>query len=468
MVPLIVTGYSFATIALTLFTGVAGNKRCYGDEALPMNYWTLLRNGRERDETIPRRNSRFRLSLRMPPRFRARLSAIGLCLLPMMAGAPCAARTVKVSTYPQLEAACRSALPGDTILLAPGVYTITGATGIDIVSQPGPIVVKGETGNPADVIVEGRGQDDEAVQMVFDLTDSPRWTFQDFTTRRSYFHGFKFNGSSSDCLLKHVVMRDHGESGVKGTNNSALHRNPDRLTVEGCDIGFSTTRGGSRSVVEGIDGVGVNGWVVRGNRFVNVTDRNGLAYGVFTKGNASGTIIEGNRFENCDVGPSFGGGGTGAPYFRDNDRKYEHSDGIIRNNVIIRSKDAGIYINKGRNCKIYNNTLFECGLSIQLRFPESSGWVRNNLVKPSARNPGEPPVRARDGASGLAEEANRLATDADFLKPVGADSQIDVHLRAGSPAIGAGKSVGMDVTVDFDGDARPAGKPPDVGAYEHR
>jgi parallel beta-helix repeat protein len=391
-----------------------------------------------------------------------------LCLLVASVAEPCLARTVKVSSYPQLAAACRSGLPGDTILLAPGVYTITEASRIDITNRPGPVVVKGATGVSGDVIVEGRGQDDEAVQMVFDLTDSPHWTFQDLTTRNSYYHGFKFNGGSSDCVLRHVVMRDHGESGVKGTSNPALGRYPDRLRVEGCDIGFSSLRGGTRSVVEGIDGVGVNGWIVRGSRFVNVTHQGSVAYGVFTKGNSSDTIIESCRFENCDIGASFGGGGTGAPYFRDNDRQYEHRGGIIRNNVIVRSKDAGVYINKGKECKIYNNTLFECGLSIQLRFPESSGWVRNNLVKPSARNSDEPAVRARDGATLLANEANLIATNADFMKPTGEDTQIDVDLRPGSSAIDAGTPVGTDVPTDLDGGRRPFGKAIDIGAYERR
>lgn len=403
----------------------------------------------------------------MPIKVVPSLRSLLLCLLALAAGQQSLARNVKVSTYAQLSAACRSALPGDIITLAPGVYTIAGTSRIEIVGRPGPIVVRGATGNPADVIVEGRGQDDESVQMVFDLTDSPRWTFQDLTTRNSYYHGFKFNGSSSDCVLRHVVMRDHGESGVKGTSNPALGRYPDRLRVEGCDIGFSTARGGTRSVVEGIDGVGVNAWVVRGSRFVNVSHQGSVAYGVFTKGNSSDTLIDGNRFENCDIGASFGGGGTGAPYFRDNDRQYEHRGGIIQNNVFIRCKDAGIYVNKGRDCKIYHNTLFECSLSIQLRFVESSGRVCNNLVKPSARNAGEPPLRARDGATVLADTANRIATDADFVKPAGDNSQVDVHLRPGSPAINAGVA-GLGVATDMDGDRRPAGKAPDIGADERR
>ena len=392
-----------------------------------------------------------------------------VALAAWLIAAPCrAARTVKVATYPELRAACQSARPGDTIVLAPGVYTITGASRIAISNRPGPVLVKGATGDPADVIVEGQGQDSEAVQMVFDLDDSPRWTFEALTTRNSFYHGFKFNGGSTDCVLRRVVMRDHGESGVKGTSDPAAGRYPDRLRVERCDIGFTTERGGTRSVVEGIDGVGVKGWVIRDSRFVNVLHNGGTAYAVFTKGNSSDTVIENNRFENCFIGASFGGGGTGAPYFRDNDREYEHRGGVIRNNVFVRCRDAAVYVNKGKDCKVYHNTLFECVLTIQIRYPQSSGWVRNNLVRPAPTNAGEPAVRLRDGATLLANEANRLTADgADFVNPAGKDAQIDVHLRPGSPAIDTGTNVvAPDAPVDFDGKPRPAGKGFDVGAYE--
>jgi hypothetical protein len=150
--------------------------------------------------------------------------------------------------------------------------------------------------------------------MVFDLTDSPRWTFEGLTTRQHYYHGFKFNGSSTDCVLRNIRMRDHGESGVKGTSEPAAGVYPDRLRVERCDIGFSTSRGGTRSVVEGIDGVGVNGMGRSKQPALSMSCIPAASpTGVFTKGNSSDTIIENNRFENCDIGASFGGGGTGAP-----------------------------------------------------------------------------------------------------------------------------------------------------------
>jgi hypothetical protein len=255
---------------------------------------------------------------------------------------PCFAREVKVSNYSDLRAACQNAQPDDIIILAPGVYTITAASRIMISNRPGPVTVRGATKNANDVVVQGAGQDDAAVQMVFNLDNCPRWTFENLTVAKAYYHGFKFDGASTDCVLRNVVMRDCGESGVKGTSNPALGQYPDRLLVEDCDIGFSKPSGGTRGVVEGIDGVGVEGWIIRHNRFLDVQHGGAPAYAVFTKGNSSDTVIEANRFEDCFIGASFGGGGTGAQYFRDGDQTYEHRGGIIRNNVFIHCTDAAI------------------------------------------------------------------------------------------------------------------------------
>ncbi len=395
------------------------------------------------------------------PRF-----SYGICLLLFCLPVVSAARIVYVSTYASLRDACQTALPGDTIVIASGTYTITGATRIMISNRPGPVLVRGATGNPADVVIRGQGQDNSAVQMVFNLDNASRWTFRDLSVRDSYYHGFKFDHTSADCALINVVMRDHGESGVKGTSDPAAGTYPDRLLIDSCDIGFTQTTGGTRSVVEGVDGVGVNDWIIRNSRFVNVQKNGNPAYAIFTKGNSSNTIIEGNRFENCFIGASFGGGGTAAQFFRDNDQTYEHRNGIIRNNIVVRCSDAGIYINKGVNCRIYNNTLFECVLTIQLRFTQTTGDVRNNLVRRASSNPNEPVVRLRDGAVLLGSSANLAAVPADFVVASGSYTQLDLHLGASSQAVDAGTTLSTDVPCDFEGQLRPAGSGWDVGADE--
>jgi parallel beta-helix repeat protein len=301
----------------------------------------------------------------------------------------------QVSDIAALAEACAKAQPGDEIVIAKGVHTLHGKSRIMIENRPGPVVVRGASGNAADVVIEGLGQDDKAVQMIFELTGSANWTFRDLTTRKSYYHGFKFNTSSSGCVLRNVIMRDHGESGVKGTSDPDKGAYPDDLLVENCDIGFTQESGGTRSVVEGIDGVAVKGWIIRGNRFVNIQKSGGAAYGAFTKGNSLETIIEGNHFENCFIGASFGGGGTGLKFFRDHDTSLEHRWGVIRNNTFNGCTDAAIYLNKANACVIEGNVMTGCGMNIQLRFPGTTGHVKNNVAK----NSEQPVVKLRDGAT---------------------------------------------------------------------
>jgi len=64
------------------------------------------------------------------------------------------------------------------------------------------------------------------------------------------------------------------------------------------------------------------------------------------------------------------------------------------------------------------------------------------------------------GKTGMTFSNNQLNTNAQFVGAPG-----DFHLQAGSPAIDAGQSL-PQVTVDFDGRARPLGAPYDIGAYE--
>ena len=388
-------------------------------------------------------------------------------ILLLVVSLPCSARQITVSDYPAIHDACQNALPGDTIIITSGVYTIEGNNRIMVTNRPGPVLVTGETDDPRDVTIQGVNMDSDIVEMIFNLDNCPQWTFQGFTARNTYYHAFKFDRGSSDCTIRNVYMLDNGESGVKGTSDNVAKVYPDRLLVENCKIGYTKTAGSDHPQVEGIDGVAENDWIIRGNRFVNIQKSafDKAAYAVFTKGNSSRTIIEGNRFEDCFIGASFGGGGTDPVFFRDNDQTYEHRDGIISNNVFIRCSDAAVYINKGTNCKIYNNTLIQCVLTIQLRFKESSGYIKNNLVLLSSSNATEPLLRLRDGATLLGEAANRSAGGQEFLNIIGLSAYVDAGLRDLSPAIDSGVTL-TEVPNDFIGTQRPQGKAYDIGAYE--
>ena len=379
-------------------------------------------------------------------------------------------RTVVVTTYPELYSACQTALSGDTIVVAKGTYTINdGKNRIYISNCEGPVLVKGETGYAQDVIVEGLGQDSDAVEMVFNLDNCPKWTFEAMTVRNSYYHGFKFDHGSTDCVLRNLLLLNHGSAAIKGTSDPVAKTYPDNLLVEQCIIGYTSSKGGTRDVVEGLDAVGIKGWTISHNVFFNIkkTGGDGIAYGCFTKGNSINTMIDNNRFEDCFIGASLGGGGTAPAFFRDSDQTYEQRYGIIVNNLFVHCTDAAIYVNKTQDARLYHNTVFECGLTMQLRFKETTGEVVNNLVMRSPDNPNEPPLRLRDSATTTMDTMNLIATAADFVGTTGASSDIDLHLRPTSAAIDNALCL-FASPFDFDGVSRfNAGKGCDVGAYEY-
>src|SRR6185436_18347654 len=94
------------------------------------------------------------------------------------------------------------------------------------------------------------------------------------------------------------------------------------------------------------------------------------------------------------IGLSFGGGGTAAqfcaPAFDAGvPCAPEHTNGTMRNNVIVNCSDVGVYLNQAKGTKLLFNTLIAT-TGIDFRFAQSSGEARGNVVSG--------PFRTRDQA----------------------------------------------------------------------
>ncbi len=375
------------------------------------------------------------------------------------------ADTVRVTTYSNLRSAVLNApASGRTVVVAPGTYYQNGAA-IWVSGKPN-LTIRGETGNPADVVIVGRGINNSGQHHNVWIGNSPNFTIENVTLRDSYYHAVSVNDASHYAVMRNCIMWDNGESGVKATH---AHNNPDARysdygIVENCRIGFTTY--GQRGVIEGVDLIATKGWIIRDNVFVNVRGQSSIAYGCFPKGNALDSIIENNLFYNCDIAASFGGGGTGLSFFRDGDSTYEHRNGIIRNNIMIGGRDAAVYLNKSLNAKVYNNLAYKHGLSFQARFPQTSATFRNNIDVRGSLYPSEPVVRWRDGAANLGSSHNVRGDDSWFVAPAVSESA-DFHLVETAGAIDAGFALPDDVPTDMDGVARPQGSAWDLGPYEY-
>jgi hypothetical protein len=383
---------------------------------------------------------------------------------------------VSVSSLDALrDAISKAPSTGRIITLAPKTYHQTKT--IDI-SDKNNITIQGATQNFNDTAIAGPGINNRSLDINFHVIESSYVTFRNLTIEDSYYHAIQVKEGSAYFHADHVKTWDNGESGFKVTDPARYdlgQSDADYGLIENCLIGNTTT--GMRNEVEGIDIIAAKGWVIRGNtfthikkplhrvieRFLKADDR--MAYAVFAKGNAIGTVIEGNIIKNSAIGMSFGGGGTGRQWFRNNDATYEHRGGIMRNNVIYNMVDAGIYMNKAYDFQVYNNTLANVGQdgagAIALRStPPSSGTIRNNLIYMS----GAAPVEKHDGRTVIMSNNKTVTTSAIFVDPANGN----YHLKSTAKvAIDQGYPLPNAVRFDIDGQARPQGAGWDIGADEY-
>jgi hypothetical protein len=168
---------------------------------------------------------------------------------------------------------------------------------------------------------------------------------------------------------------------------------------------------------------------------------------------SSNSVVEGNSFLNCARGIAFG---------LEDVSGNDHSGGIIRNNVFYRSAaqpgDVAIQVADSPNTQVLNNTVLVSGTypyPIEYRFAGTTGVViKNNLLDGA--------VLARDAATGTVQNNVTSATSAMFVSA----STGDLHLKStATAAIDRGVTV-AGVIDDWDGEARPIGSAPDVGADE--
>lgn len=350
----------------------------------------------------------------MTRRFTLWLFGAGLLL---MACSPAlAANIVNVASIPALRQAIANAPPtGQIIILAPGVYHQTRPINIQ---RRDHLTISGATGNFNDTVINGPGINDQRVRTNFRVDRSKGVTLRNMTLKDSAYHGVQIDHNSDHFTASNLKTWDNGESGFKVTSPKYEHGDDaysDYGTIENCLIGF--TNAGQRGVVEGIDIVGAVGWNIRGNRLKNIVKPNGhAAYAIFAKGNSQNIVIEDNVVSDSFVGLSFGGGGTGARFFRDGDTTYETRGGVIRNNLIHDMTDTGIYMNKAHDFEVYGNTIINNGRdvgAIVARYPESSGRIYDNVVSA--------PIKLRDGGRAIIQD--NLLVSADAPIPIGLSNQ---------------------------------------------
>jgi hypothetical protein len=130
------------------------------------------------------------------------------------------------------------------------------------------------------------------------------------------------------------------------------------------------------------------------------------------------------------------------------------------NNVVVNARSVGIEaVEEG--ALIFNNTVISCG-EAGIVTKATTGMVFDNIV---AGCKGDA-VKARLGEDGVRQKFNNLIGPIDsigFIDPASGN----FNLRPDSIAIEAGEIWPDPLSYDFNHNPRPAGKRPDVGAFEY-
>jgi hypothetical protein len=363
--------------------------------------------------------------------------------------------TVRVRSERELQAAVQRIRSRTTILIEPGTYKLTSTLRIDSGAEE--VTIRGRSDSCDDVILAGKGMANSnhgAVPHGIWIGNARRVRVANLTIRDVYYHAIQLDpGAGAQAPhIYNVRLVDSGEQLLK-SSMSPDEKGVNDGIVEYCTLEYTST---ARShYTNGVDVLRGANWIVRHNLFKNIRAPAGRLAGpavLMWKGSKD-SLIEGNLFLNVQYGIALG---------LDPERPDDHAGGIVRNNFFHRksdqSGDVGIVINNSAGSKVLHNTVILNGTypnAIEYRFPATKGVeVRYNLTDAA--------IRSRDGASGAAEGNVTRAAPSWFTD----GAKADLHLAGSATGAIDQAQPHADVTRDYDGDVRPAGAAPDVGADE--
>jgi len=287
------------------------------------------------------------------------------------------AKTIWVTNSGELIKGLNAAVSGDEVILLPGQYNLgrfesrTGGT------SKAPITVKATI--PETVVIQASRVETFSIY-------NPYWVFENLTIRGtgSTHHAFHISKNADHVVIRNnklINFHSHIKSNGKGDQF------PDFGLIEGNEMRNDAIRQTSQPTSP-IDVVGGYGWIVRNNVVADFgrSSAKSVSYGIFLKGNSTNGLIEQNLVicsqtheSGYRIGVSLGGGGTGKAYCEKQNCQHEHRHGVIKNNVVLNCSDAGIYLKKASDSKVFHNTLINT-LGIDAQLAPTSAIVENNYV----------------------------------------------------------------------------------------
>ncbi|MBF5042024.1 PE-PGRS family protein [Aggregicoccus sp. 17bor-14] len=394
-----------------------------------------------------------------------------LPVLLLLAAAPAAAAEKNVSTVAELQSALASAQAGDVIVLADGTYDLSASLSC---------AAEGSSAQPITV----RAANKHAAHVRFNTLEGFKvsgrsWTFEGLDVEgvcavdTNCEHAFHVTGHAENFVLRDSRVRNfNAQLKVNAAKNgSGVWEMPHRGLVERNEVYDTRPRNTSNPVTKLNIDTG-DDWVVRDNSLHDFAKAQGdtISYGAFMKSGGKRGVFERNLVictkdaapGYVRIGLSFGGGGTGpafcAPAFDANTPcDPEHSDGMMRNNVVVNCSDVAVYLNKAANTKVLFNTFIKTG-GVDYRYASSTGEAHGNVMSSVVRN--------RDGASSTAGTNLMNVADATWSSWYQAPLAGDLHLKGNVSQLIGAAAPRATVTDDSCARARPSSGNFTLGALE--
>ena len=356
---------------------------------------------------------------------------------------PPSGAVVTVSSEAALRDRAYNAVANTTIVIETGVYDMQGY--VHVANQG--LTLRGATGDRDDVTLDFGGMESGHFGILVEADDV---TIADLTIRNAQDHGVSIQGSDRPTLYNlHII--DIGDQLVKvnpqgdGSEDGLLACSRLEYTTSAPD-----------SYTNGISAHRAHRWVVRDNEWYRIRgseDNTGPAILFWSE--STGTVVERNLLVDCYRGIAFG---------NPSHPGIDHTGGVVRNNFIYSSlpNDVAVEMTRSQGWLVAHNTVYllgsPAGLSwgLEARYSESQGAFAYNLTN-------VPIWQDRDGAQG-AVVGNVTEALATWFVDASAG---DLHLVSGSTDAIDQASTLADVSDDYDGDSRPLGSSPDVGADEY-
>jgi hypothetical protein len=366
-----------------------------------------------------------------------------------------------VSTADELLDAGHRIGPGGTILLADGHYRLPRVLRL---AGKTDIALRSASGDPANVILSGKGWDSEAKgDDILRIARCEGVTIADLTLADCRSYGIKVEAEHGpkNIHIYHCRFRDIGVRAIKGSAGQDPSVRAAKGSVRYCH--FENTKippanwlfGGD--YIAAIDMMALEDWTFSDNVFHNIKGRNGGGRAaIFIWVRSRRVVVQRNLIVNCDRGVAFGNPGRSTANVAGRPPAYV-TDGVIRNNFIAGGPDCGIELWYADRIKVYNNSIWRPDRNWSRGIRIGAGTTRTEIVNNLVH--GE--IRFEGGEAQLRHNlAGRL--EGYFVDPTAGDLTLTAKAKG---AIDQGESL-PDVTSDICG--RPRRGPIDLGAWEFR